>query len=255
VLAVRIGSRSAWYDGYQCLLGFAPRLINGLPYVHSLDALKMFQALARIGTPLPSPTRTIVLDPGHGGKDCGARSASDGGCEKDFALDWALRLRTLLEPRGWRVALTRSNDIFVPLAERVSLAERLGADVFLSFHFNSGDGNPRLAGLETFCLTPTGMPSSLQRDFEDDPAQKYPNNAFDEQNVRLAFALHRALLQRTGVGDRGVGRARFMSVLRGQNRPAVLIEAGYLSNPVEARKIATPEYRQLLAEAVLAGLE
>ena len=98
---------------------------------------------------------------------------------------------------------------------------------------------------------------SLQRlrDFPDDATQAWPNNTSDAANLRLALHVHRRVLAATGAADRGVKRARFMGVLRGQNRPAILIEGGYLSNPAEARKIATPAYRQKLAEAVAAALE
>jgi N-acetylmuramoyl-L-alanine amidase len=99
------------------------------------------------------------------------------------------------------------------------------------------------------------MSSSLTRGYEDDPRQSFPNNAFDEQNLALAVRLHRALLGVNGGEDRGVRRARFQAVLRGQNRPAVLIEGGYLSNPAEARRIGDPAYRQKLAEAIAKALE
>src|SRR6185436_4205318 len=99
-------------------------------------------------------------------------------------------------------------------------------------------------------LTPTGMPSNLVREYEDDPRETHPNNHYDDQNVQLATRLHRSMLQATGAQDRGVRRARFMAVLRGQQRPAVLLEAGYLTHAEEARRLADPEYRQLLAEAV-----
>src|SRR5690349_17523989 len=94
------------------------------------------------------------------------------------------------------------------------------------------------------------MPSSLRRGFEDDSTHTFPNNAYDAQNLQYAVRLHRALLKVNGSVDRGVRRARFLSVLRGQNRPAVLLEGGYLSNPKEARLIADPAHRQKLAEAV-----
>jgi N-acetylmuramoyl-L-alanine amidase len=93
------------------------------------------------------------------------------------------------------------------------------------------------------------------RGYEDDMRQTFPNNAYDEQNLMLAANVHRSLIRHTLATDRGLRRARFMGVLRGQNRPAVLIEAGYLSNAAEARKISTPEYRQLLAEAIAAALD
>ena len=187
---------------------------------------------------------------------------SDGGTqgtpqqlEKHYTLDWALRLGRLLAARGWTVYLTRTNDVFLSLADRVGFAERTQAALFLSLHFNSGLPNKELAGLETYCLTPAGVPSSLVRNYEDDPRQIYPNNAFDDQNLQFALGLHRALLQAVGAPDRGVRRARFMGVLRAQSRPAVLIEAGYLTNPAEARKIATPAYRQTLAEAAARWLD
>jgi len=156
---------------------------------------------------------------------------------------------------GWTVYLTRNSDVDVSLSNRVAYAESRHADLFVSLHFNSGASNGDLAGLETYCLTPTGMPSNLVRGYEDDPRETHPNNLFDEQNMQLASRLHRSLLQTTGAMDRGVRRARFMAVLRGQHRPAVLIEGGYLSNLGEARKIDSPEYRQALAEGVARALE
>jgi N-acetylmuramoyl-L-alanine amidase len=255
LMLVKIGSQVANIGGLQYGLGFAPRLFKGLPYVHALDARKTFQALAGVLFQLPQTNRTIVIDAGHGGRDSGALCVNHCAAEKFHTLDWARRLAPLLEARGWTVVLTRSNDIECPLAERVAVADRVRADIFLSLHFNSGGANRELAGLETYCLTPTGLPSNLVREFEDDPREAYPNNHFDDQNLLLASSLHRSVLRATGAVDRGVRRARFMAVLQGQNRPAVLIEGGYLSNPDEARRIATPEYRQALAEGVARALE
>jgi N-acetylmuramoyl-L-alanine amidase len=83
---------------------------------------------------------------------------------------------------------------------------------------------------------------------------EFPNNAFDAQNLQLALRLHRTLLAVNGNLDRGIRRARFLGVLRGQQRPAILIEGGYLSNPKEASMIARPAYRQKLAEAIAVAL-
>ena len=254
-LIVTAGSRTAYWDGLEIRLGFAPQMIDGQVFVHALDARKNFEPLLR-GLDLPARTnRVIVIDPGHGGSNPGARSVADGRLEKEFTLDWARRLAPLLEERGWRVFLTRANDVGVSLADRVAFAERQHADLFLSLHFNSLDGDGReQAGLETYCLTPTGMPSSLMRGGSDDASQIFPNNAYDEPNLQYAVRLHRALLAVNGDVDRGVRRARFPGVLRGQQRPAVLVEGGYLSNPREARRIADPAYRQKLAEAVAGAL-
>jgi N-acetylmuramoyl-L-alanine amidase len=253
-LAMKVGSRIGQYSGLEYWLGFAPQIVNGLPYIQSVDAKKTLQPL--IDSPnYRTPNGVIVIDPGHGGSDTGTRSLAPPAVEKHYTLDWALRLRPLLEARGWKVILTRMSDFDVSLLDRVNIAERAGAALFLSLHFNSGASNRELAGIETYCLTPTGMPSHLVRGYEDDLRQTFPNNAYDEENLMLAVRLHRSLLRHTGAADRGLRRARFMGVLRGQDRPAVLIEAGYLSNPHEARKISTAEYRQLLAEAVARGLD
>lgn len=255
VLAFKIGSRLALCNGLEFWLGYAPLVLKGLPCVHWLDAQKILQPLI---TPAPSPyksERTIVLDPGHGGKDIGTKSAGFNAFEKQYTLDLALRLRSMLLTNGWKVLLTRTNDLDVSLPDRVAVADRAKADLFLSLHFNSGFPNRTLAGVETYCLTPVGLPSSLVRDYEDNLKQTFPNNAFDEQNFQIAQRLHRSVVQTVCAVDRGVRRARFMGVLRAQNRPAILIEAGYLSNPAEADKIASAEYRQKLAEAVARALE
>jgi N-acetylmuramoyl-L-alanine amidase len=174
--------------------------------------------------------------------------------EKALTLDWALRLEPLLERMGWEVVLTRRDDRDLSLPERVLVADRCGADLFLSLHFNSAFPQTEQTGLETFCTTPVGLPSTLTRNYEDDVTRVFPNNTHDDDNLRYAVRLHRALLEAVGMADRSVRRARFMGVLRSQQRPAVLLEAGYLSNPEEARRAGTPEYRQRLAEAVASAL-
>jgi N-acetylmuramoyl-L-alanine amidase len=252
-VAVKIGSRIAQCNGLECWLGFAPQIISGQPYIHSVDAVKNLQPILQLAHQTVS-SGVIVIDPGHGGQDVGTQNLFNRRYEKDYTLDWALRLKPLLTSRGWKVLLTRTTDVDVSLADRIALAEHAKADLFLSLHFNSGHPNHELSGIETYCLTPPGMPSHLVREYDDNLRQVFPNNAYDEENFMLALRLHRSMVQNSGAADRGVRRARFMSVLRGQNRPAVLIEAGYLSNQIEAQRIATPEYRQLLAEAVAKGL-
>src|SRR5690606_6420878 len=128
-------------------------------------------------------------------------------------------------------------DRDLSLKERVAIADAHQADLFISLHFNSLEGSSAgtESGLETYCLTPAGMPSNIIRNgIEDDPAKTYPNNAFDTQNLLLAVRLHQSLVQGTARPNRGVRRARFMTVLREQRRPAVLLEGGFISNPAEA---------------------
>jgi N-acetylmuramoyl-L-alanine amidase len=253
---VRPGSLSAYWDRIEVRLGFQPQLVGDQIFLHALDLKKVLTPLA-LGTAVVTPVnRLVVIDPGHGGANVGTRNVVTGQYEKDYTLDWAKRLAPLLEQSGWRVALTRTNDVTLSLAERVAFAEARRANLFISLHFNStGDGNQGPAGLETYCLTPAGMPSSLTRGYADDARLVFPNNAFDTENLRYAVRLHAALLQVNGRIDRGVRYARFLDVLQDHNRPAVLIEAGYFSNPTEAKRAADPVYRQKLAEAVAKALE
>lgn len=252
-MAVRMGSQSAYWNGLEYRLGFPPQLIDGHPFVHSLDARKNFAPLLANASHAQTH-RVIVIDPGHGGTDIGTADILNGHYEKEYTLDWARRLQAVLAAHGWTVLLTRSNDVTVPLTNRVAFAEQHQADFFLSLHFNSSFPDRQQAGLETYCLTPAGMPSNLTRGYRDDPALVYPNNNFDEENLQFAVELHRALLKINGHADRGVRRARFLTVLQGQNRPAVLVEGGYLSNPAEARLIEDPAYRQKLADALAQAL-
>jgi len=201
------------------------------------------------------PNHVLVLDPGHGGANVGTHSLRDGRFEKEFTLDWARRIKTLLATNGWTVWLTRTNDSDITLSNRVAFAEAHHADVFISLHFNSAAPDTKQNGLETYCLTPMGMPSTLTRNFSDLWTNRFPNNAFDAENLQLAVRLHAALLRGTAEEDRGIRRARFMGVLCGQRRPAVLIEGGYLSNTREAEKIESAEFRQKLAEAVASALK
>lgn len=254
-LVVQVGSIAATWNRVAVRLGFAPRIKGNQLWLNVLDVQKNLEPLARGGPPRPGPNRVIVLDPGHGGSNPGTRSAVDGRNEKDLTLDWAQRLAPLLEQQGWRVYLTRTNDVDVGLLDRVAFANALNADLFVSLHFNASPASSEPAGVETYCLTPAGMVSSVTRNYSDDARQVYPNNTFDAENLQYAVRLHRALLEIPGLTDRGVRRARYQTVLPGQNRPAVLIEGGYLSNPREARRIADPQYRQKLAEALAKALE
>jgi N-acetylmuramoyl-L-alanine amidase len=243
-----IGNHIAHWNGLAFMLGFAPQMIGREPSVNGLDLQKSFLPLLQ---PTASPrARIIVIDPGHGGPQVGTRSVTGKHFEKEFTLDWALRLQSLLARQGLQVYLTRTNDIDLPLQDRVAVADRVNADLFLSLHFNSGTTSGAESGIETYCTTPFGMPSNLTRGYVDDPEYNWPNNASDRENFSWAMRLHRSLINTTGATDRGVRRARFMAVLRTQRRPAVLLEGGYLSNPREARLIGTAEYRQQLAQAV-----
>jgi N-acetylmuramoyl-L-alanine amidase len=251
---ITIGTRLAQWNGAVLWLGFAPQMIGAEPHIHALDAEKTLMPLTEPSTTFTLPRRTIVLDPGHGGADVGTRDAQNR-FEKDFALDWALRTERLLTNAGWKVFLTRRSDVDMSLVERTAFADRVQADLFISLHFNSTFPQTQAAGIETYCLTPTGMASTLVRGFADDERAVFPNNSFDAANTAWAYRLHRAMVATTQAHDDGLKRARFMGVLRYQNRPAVLIEGGFLSNTSDAANISNSDYRETLARAVAEGLK
>lgn len=254
-MILEIGSRDATWNGIKVVLGSAPQLIDGQIELYGLDLQKNLAPLLCEPPLIFTPGEVIVIDPGHGGSNVGTHSVLDGRFEKEFTLDLARRLKPLLEAEGWKVYLTRNSDTFVTNAERVVFANQHQADLFISLHFNSSAPDTTQAGLETYCVPPIGMPSTISRgNFADPWDENLPNNAFDAENLRLAVRIHTDLVHTMAMPDRGVRRARFITVLRGQLRPAILIEMGYLSNPHEASLIENPDYRQKLAEALAEAL-
>ena len=199
----------------------------------------------------PEKVETVVLDPGHGGTDNGA--SSRWGSEKSFTLDVALAARKELIRAGYRVEMTRATDTGVSLEERVSIANRFPRAVFVSIHFNSSAGG---AGVESFALAPEGVISNRSSEHHVSAADvaRHPGNAMDGQNVALTASIHATVLSRLGAFDRGVKHARF-HVLRDVRIPAVLIEAGFISDPGEGQRIATSYYRQRLGAAIAQGIQ
>ena len=255
VMLLEIGSRDSYWNGTLIHLGFAPEMIDDQIFVHGLDLEKNLAPLLCESPKIKEANRVIVIDPGHGGPQVGTISVLDGKTEKTFTLDWAMRLAPLLEARGWQVVLTRTNDADIEVTNRVNFANAHHPALFISLHFNSSAPDHKQAGLETYCLTPTGMPSFITRGYPDLAYLNFPANAYDRESLLLAVRLQRSILRATGEEDRGVRRARFLGILRGQHCPCVLIEGGYLSNPHDAQQIENPEFRQKLAEAVAAAVD
>ena len=235
-------------QGMQIWLGFGPRLVKGHLYIHALDVQKH---LAPLISGMPTLGRVAVIDAGHGKDNKGTRRIFNKKYEKGYTLDWAMRLKPLLERKGWRVYLTRATDDSLSLTDRVKFADRVHASVFISLHFNAAAA--KVSGLETYCISPTGMPSHFTLGNPDPVSTKLPNNPWDASSFQLAARVHNQLLLTCRMPDRGVRRVRFMSVIKGQKRPAILVEGGYLSNPTESRKVDTAAYRQKLAEGVAAA--
>lgn len=254
-LEFELDSRFCLISGLRMVLGEAPRLYKGAPHLSRIDAERLLGPILRpgLGQTRAPRLKTIVLDPGHGGKDTGKVNEKLRAREKEYSLDTAVRVRKLLEREGYRVVLTRSGDQFVELQERAAIAERANADLFISIHFNSVEnGVGKVTGVETYTMTPQHQLSS-DRVPDQYVALANPGNLSDHWNSILGYQMHRQVLHELKSSDRGLKRGR-LAVLRLAPCPAVLVEGGYLSHDGEARKIMTTAYRQNLAEGIVNGV-
>ena len=210
----------------------------------------------------------VVIDPGHGGHDPGAK-VKGLLSEAELVLDVAQRLEKLLVKQGVEVVLTRSADVFVPLDARTEIANRAGADLFLSIHANaSSDGAAR--GFETYFLSfaPNAQAEAIaarenaasaktMRSLPDIVKAIALNNKIDESRD-FASLVQASLADRLKKLDKsarslGVKQAPFM-VLIGATMPSVLAEISFLTNRQEASLLKTQSYRQQVAEALLTGV-
>lgn len=200
----------------------------------------------------PGPIRTIVLDPGHGGKDPGAENKRMGLQEKSLTLDVSKRIQQHLTRAGYRVVLTRSTDSFIALEDRTVIANRHKADLFLSIHFNShADGSAQ--GIETFAFTLINHPSTARSSTVKSDRLHAEANRHDPWNALLGYHLQNRLIRGLSERDRGLKRARF-TVLRDIRCPAALLELGFVSHPETARKLKNANYRNQLAQNVAQGV-
>jgi N-acetylmuramoyl-L-alanine amidase len=210
----------------------------------------------------------IVIDPGHGGHDPGARGKDL--TEADLVLDVALRLeQLLLKQPGVEVILTRRTDVFIPLEERTDIANREAADLFLSIHANASRSS-KARGIETYFLNFASNPDAQAVAARENAASgrtmhSLPdivkaitlNDKLDESRD-FAAMVQRAMVERLrgakhDVRDLGVKQAPFV-VLIGAGMPSVLAEISFVTNPQEARLLKANAYRQRLAEALLDGI-
>jgi N-acetylmuramoyl-L-alanine amidase len=215
--------------------------------------------------------RTIVLDPGHGGKDPGA-IGPNGLKEKDVTLDIAKRLKKLLVERlGVRVVLTREDDYFVPLAERTGLANNNKADLFISIHTNASPESKRGkgGGFEVYFHSlaldeesrQVAARENLARLYEEGGSLQDPSgdlyfilwdlaqNEFMKESSELAEIIQSELDRKLSIINRGVKQAPFY-VLAGSTMPAVLVEVAFISNWREERMLRKAQFKEDITEAL-----
>ena len=244
------GTDEIYINNVKFCLSFPVMEKDGKLYVSRMDLSKLIHPIIK-----PSHIEgaivfdTVVLDPGHGGEDSGAVGAL--GAEKHYALDTAFRLKRKLEALGYKIVMTRSTDVFIPRPTRVTIANQTPKAVFVSLHYNSYTSSA--LGLETFALAPQGTANTDKGLKESDMIGRRGNKR-DSENIALATAVHANCLYKLRSVDRGVKRHRF-DVLAGIERPAILVEGGFVSNPVEGAKIHKPEFRDALADAICGGIQ
>ena len=254
-LQVTLDSREAIVNGIRNWLCFPVIAHDNKFLVSRIDLAKTIEPQLRPHMIQRSgKIQTIVLDPGHGGYDKGA--ASRFGNEKDFALDVARKLRPLLQAKGFKVIMTRENDVFIPLEVRARIANQTKDSIFVSIHFNATSSNPNATGFEIFSLTPRGAPSTSDESLALHFVNMQAGSPMEAQSFELAAVVYHSMcghfLQEF---DRGIKRARF-AVLRRTQIPAILVEGGFLSESTgDAKRIADSEFRKQLAESICVGLE
>jgi N-acetylmuramoyl-L-alanine amidase len=196
--------------------------------------------------------KTIVIDPGHGGKDGGTTNLICKLEEKNLTLAVAKVVQDELKLLGFNVILTRNSDIDLGLGERASIANREKADLFLSIHFNSADSKSA-RGVEVFTLTPMGQPSSYSSSRTISDSASFAGNKFDCWNTIFAYAMLYSMKQRLKFIDRGVKHARF-KVLKELLCPSLLLEIEFLSNNTAAKLFMTKSYIEKTALAIVNGV-
>jgi N-acetylmuramoyl-L-alanine amidase len=245
-------SKNAQFNDINVLLSYPIVVHSDAAYIAETD-LRL--TLAPLLSPPTGPTgtriKTIVIDPGHGGRDPGFQVGANQ--EKKYTLLLAKELRDQLKKAGFNASLTRTSDTYVEKAARPDIARQRGADLFISLHWNSaGAGGDGVQGVQTYCVTPAGAPSSNESSDITDTSMQ-PGNRNNDKSLFLAYTLQRSLVQGVGINDRGVRRARF-TVLCLAQMPAILIEGGYMSNPAESKRIYDPAYRRQMAHAIVNGV-
>jgi N-acetylmuramoyl-L-alanine amidase len=252
-LQLTLDSREAIVNGVRNWLCFPVIEKDGKLLVSRIDLAKTIEPQLRPQMiQHKGPVQTIVLDPGHGGFDKGARSSF--GSEKEYALDVARQLRPLLQAKGFRVIMTRENDVFIPLEIRARIANATRDSIFVSIHFNATDTNREATGFEIFSLTPRGAPSTADDALALSFVNMQAGSPVDAQSFELSTAVYHSMLGHIPEFDRGIKRARF-AVLRHTTIPAILVEGGFLTETGDSKRIADPAWRKKLAESICAGIE
>ena len=193
-------------------------------------------------------TKVIFLDPGHGGRDSGAFYYNI--AEKDLNMQIYKKLRKELEGLGYTVLTSRESDVYVDfVTERSKMVNKTNADMFISIHFNATSNSAsNVSGIQTYSYEQNpDYPTKINSQWHNHP------DRISESN-RLAAAIHSSLLAETGAKNAGLLHSSF-AVLRETNKPAVLLELGYMSNFDENQRIRNDAYQNKLVKGIVKGIQ
>ncbi|MEM7603351.1 MAG: N-acetylmuramoyl-L-alanine amidase [Verrucomicrobiota bacterium] len=248
IMTWKVGSQSIYVNNIKFNLSFPVVDNGGKAMLSTVDLAKLVDPVVRPSyIKKPISFDTVVIDAGHGAHDSGA--VGPFGREKDYALDMALRLEKNLQSKGFKTLLTRRQDVFLTLGQRVAIANGQRNAIFISLHFNSS-GSRDANGIETYALAPQGTRSTNGGSPWSSPLS---GNVRDAENIALATAVHAHVIHELRSVDRGIKRARF-NVLRGINKPAILFEGGFVTNASEGKQINDPAHRQRIADSISAAV-
>ena len=193
-------------------------------------------------------SKTIFLDPGHGGRDSGAFYYNV--AEKDLNMQIYRKLRTKLEELGYKVLTSRDSDIDVDfVTERSRMVNKTNSDIFISIHFNAtGSAYSKASGIQTYSYSDEpDYPSKINKYWHNHPDRM-------SESKRLATAIHSSLLAETGAKDAGLLESSY-AVLRETAKPAVLLELGYMDNFSENQQIRDSHYQDKLVAGIVKGIQ
>ncbi|AKJ65592.1 N-acetylmuramoyl-L-alanine amidase family protein [Kiritimatiella glycovorans] len=248
-IAVETDSRRARLDGLSVWLHRPVRSVRGSWAVSREDFQTIIDPVMRPDRHLQGRRcRTVVLDPGHGGKDKGAVGRRNV-WEKLVVMDVARRAERHLRREGLRVVKTRNDDTYVSLSDRVETARQCDADLFVSIHMNAAH-DKSVTGTETYVLTAGGESSTGSYGHF---GGTHGGNRYDAPSAILGFQLHRSLVERIRRPDRGLKRARF-AILRDAPCPAALVEGAFVSNATEEDLMIDASFREAMARGIADGI-
>ncbi len=263
-----VGSKTVLVGKEKIMLNLPLVRLNSVIYVPDDFETKVFAPFGIAPSPEISSEylryKTIIIDPGHGGKDPGTRGQG-GSVEKDIVLDVSKKIKAILERAGIKVIMSRDSDEFISLEERSKMASKNNVDIFVSIHANFSR-NKKVEGMEVYYVK-TDKKSDL-----DEETRRINERVFVQQlnlkpsvadkivaDMMYAFKVSASgtIARRIAAGaqndlniiNRGARECRF-SVVRNSVVPAVLVEIGYVSNRSEEKRLKDPLYRTKIAETI-----